>query len=499
MNVFSEVCCESHLLRLFQKGIMSHFHGSAQYVLGIDLGTTSVKAVLLESMSKKIASSETRPTKAEVLSDLGPQAKEQDVGRIVNALNECMAVLPKDQLQKVVRIGVSGQMHGVVFWNAEAICDWQSSGTSQIFKEKTTSNLITWQDGRCSAEFLASLPQPDSHLSLASGFGCASIFWILKNRPDVLKMFTSAGTIQDYLVAMLCNQERPLMSVQNAASWGYFNTQKRKWNLEILRNSDFPVYLLPEVVESGSIAGKTTREWHLVPVEVEVGVALGDFQCSVYSCMRDKTDAVLNIGTSAQLTFALPSTFQPPKTPDCSSPLSYFPYFDGSYLAVAASLNGGNVLAVFVEMLKNWINELGLEVNESSIYSLLSEAALNQSRSDLTIWPTIFGERHDTKRLGSVCNISTGNISLGHVGRALCHGVVQNLVAMLPPTLLLQSGVQRILGTGNALSRNEVLKQEIEKTFPLPVQYCNSVDSAVGVAMIFDDGVVATHLDQTVQ
>uniref|UniRef100_A0A8C4STC3 Sedoheptulokinase n=1 Tax=Erpetoichthys calabaricus TaxID=27687 RepID=A0A8C4STC3_ERPCA len=466
---------------------MSHSHGSAQYVLGIDLGTTSVKAVLLESRSKKVASSEIRPTKAEVLSDLGPQAKEQDVGRIVNALNECVAVLPKDQLQKVVRIGVSGQMHGVVFWNLRHKSD---------FKEKTTSNLITWQDGRCSAEFLASLPQPDSHLSLASGFGCATIFWILKNRPDVLKMFSSAGTIQDYVVAMLCNQERPLMSVQNAASWGYFNTQKRKWNLEILRDSDFPVYLLPEVVESGSIAGKTRREWHGVPVEVDVGVALGDFQCSVYSCMRDKTDAVLNIGTSAQLTFALPSTFQPPKTPDSSSPLSYFPYFDGSYLAVAASLNGGNVLAVFVEMLKNWINELG-NIYLSHYYSVVT--ALNQSRSDLTIWPTIFGERHDTKRLGSVCNISTGNISLGHVGRALCHGVVQNLVAMLPPTLLLQSGVQRIMGTGNALSRNEVLKQEIEKTFPLPVQYCNSVDSAVGVAMIFDDRVVATRLDQTVQ
>lgn len=44
------------------------------------------------------------------------QAREQDVSRIIQALNECLAALPRQQLHKVGGIGVSGQMHGVLFW-----------------------------------------------------------------------------------------------------------------------------------------------------------------------------------------------------------------------------------------------------------------------------------------------------------------------------------------------------------------------------------------------
>lgn len=68
---------------------------------------------------------------------------------------------------------------------------------------------------------------------------------------------------------------------------------------------------------------------------------------------------VLNISTSAQLTFAMPADFRPPDSPQSASSISYFPYFDSSYLAVAASLNGGNVLSTFVDMLTGWMKELG--------------------------------------------------------------------------------------------------------------------------------------------
>lgn len=69
---------------------------------------------------------------------------------------------------------------------------------------------------------------------------------------------------------------------------------------------------------------------------------------------------VLNISTSAQLTHAMPADFKPPDSPQPASSISYFPYFEGAYLAVAASLNGGNVLATFVEMLAAWMKDLGV-------------------------------------------------------------------------------------------------------------------------------------------
>lgn len=48
------------------------------------------------------------------------QAKEQETGRIIDTLNRCIGLLPRDKLQHVVRIGLSGQMHGVVFWKAKS-------------------------------------------------------------------------------------------------------------------------------------------------------------------------------------------------------------------------------------------------------------------------------------------------------------------------------------------------------------------------------------------
>ncbi|KAM6174387.1 sedoheptulokinase [Erethizon dorsatum] len=458
--------------------------------LGIDLGTTSVKAALLEAAPSHpsgfvVLASCARPSRADAESKAAvPQGQEQDVSRIIGALNECLAALPRQQLQKVGAIGVSGQMHGIVLWKTGQGCEWMEEGAAPLFEARVVSHLVTWQDGRCSSEFLASLPQPSSHLSVATGFGCATIFWLLKNSPELLQSYSAAGTIQDYVVAMLCGLQRPLMSDQNAASWGYFNTQSQSWNLEILKSSGFPVHLLPDIAQPGSAAGRTSHIWFEIPKGTPVGVALGDLQASVYSCMGQKTDAVLNISTSVQLAASMPSGFQPAQTPDPAAPVAYFPYFDRTYLGVAASLNGGNVLATFVHMLVQWMADLGLEVEESTVYSRMIQAAVQQRDTCLTITPTVLGERHLPDQLASVTRISSSDLSLGHVTRALCRGIVQNLHSMLPFQQLKEWGVERVMGSGSALSRNEVLKQEVQRAFPLPVSFGQDVDAAVGAALI---------------
>lgn len=346
------------------------------------------------------------------------------------------------------------------------------------------SHLVTWQDNRCNSGFLASLPKPASHLSVATGFGCATIFWLLKNSPEFLKSYDVAGTIQDYVVAMLCGLPRPLMSDQNAASWGYFNTQSQSWNSDILQMAGFPTHLLPDIAEPGSLAGRTSHTWFEIPAGTEVGVALGDLQASVYSCMGQRTDAVLNISTSVQLAASMPVGFQPPQTPDPAAPVAFFPYFDRTYLGVAASLNGGNVLATFVHMLVQWMTDLGLEVEESTVYSRMIQAAAQQKDTHLTITPTVLGERHLPDQLASVTRISSSDLSLGHVTRALCRGIVQNLHSMLPFQQLQEWGVERVVGSGSALSRNEVLKQEVQRAFPFPVCFGQDVDAAFGAALV---------------
>lgn len=455
------------------------------YILGIDVGTTSIKAVLLEKVSRAVVASQTLTTAADVVDNSGIKAKEQQTSHIIDALNRCVCLLPRDKLENVSSIGLSGQMHGVLFWKAKSGCDWRDG---ECFTARDTSQLITWQDGRCSSDFLSSLPKPDSHLSVATGFGCATILWLIKNRPGFLEDFGVAGTIQDYVVSMLCGLDGCVMTPQNAASWGFFNTTSNQWNTDILRAAGVPLHLLPSCMPSGGLVGKTRSNWHGVPAGTPVGAALGDFQCSVYSCMSDQTDAVLNISTSAQLTYAMPADFKPPGSPQPASSISYFPYFEDSYLAVAASLNGGNVLASFVEMLKLWMKEFGVEEpSDLCLYEKLIGCALNQETSDLRVRPTILGERHNPMCLGQVTNISSANFSLGHVTRALCCGILDNMASMMPADLLQQAGVRRIVGSGSAIARNQVLRQEVERAFPLPVVYGQNADSAVGVAMVLCD------------
>ncbi|XP_069800484.1 sedoheptulokinase isoform X2 [Dendropsophus ebraccatus] len=374
-------------------------------------------------------------------------------------------------------------MHGVLLWRTNQGCHWINS-ENRVFEPKEVSQLVTWEDGRCTADFLSSLPQPQSHLNVASGFGCATVFWYLKNRPEFLQQYDAAGTIQDYVVSMLCGLQKPLMSVQNAASWGYFSTRTKTWNMDILQEWGFPIHILPNVVDAGCIAGRTSYEWCGIPQGAEVGVALGDFQCSVYSSSPGSTDAVLNISTSAQLTFSMPEGFHPEDHPSPPEAVTYFPYFKDRYLAVAASLNGGNVFASFVKMLVQWTAELGLESSDSNMYSKVISAALSVNDTHLTICPTLYGERHSPHSQASVSNLTSANLSLGHVTRALCRGIIENIHSMLPSHRLKESGIKRIIGSGSALARNAALKQEVERVFPFPIVYGKDVDSAVGAAMV---------------
>jgi len=164
---------------------------------------------------------------------------------------------------------------------------------------------------------------------------------------------------------MLCDLAVPIMSTQLAASWGYFNTEKKEWNLEILKSAGFPTSFLPQVVDAGKCAGKLRNIWHLVPEGTPIIAGLGDFQCSVFSTLEKQNEASLNISTSAQLAFVMKDGFVPQKSLGQSieeRKIQYFPYFQGKYLAAAAALTGGNALAAFVRMLQQWGVELGYNV-----------------------------------------------------------------------------------------------------------------------------------------
>ena len=80
-------------------------------------------------------------------------------------------------------------MHGVMYWSSES-------------PDSTCSQLITWQDRRCSSEFLSALP-PSSSSSpypLSTGYGCATTAWMAREGPrGFLDRFDRAGNIMDFV------------------------------------------------------------------------------------------------------------------------------------------------------------------------------------------------------------------------------------------------------------------------------------------------------------
>ena len=209
--------------------------------LGIDLGTTSVKLSLINSDNREVLYTVAQSTAAQAAGvGYPPLSDEQDVTKIFKTILVCLQQLAQfystgKPVCKLKTIGVTGQMHGIVFWKSSLKFD---DIVEEKEDEKGTnrdkfSNLFTWQDGRCSPEFLAKLPSPDSHLRLATGHGCATAFWLQRHNPEYFQRFDRAGTIMDLFVTVLCGQGSPVMSTQNAASWGYFNCNTSAWNYQM--------------------------------------------------------------------------------------------------------------------------------------------------------------------------------------------------------------------------------------------------------------------------
>lgn len=71
-------------------------------VLGIDIGTTSVKVVVVNITNNEILAKHSKDTQSNVPSDQGTDGNKQDVPKIISALNTCVAKLSKDLLKQVI-------------------------------------------------------------------------------------------------------------------------------------------------------------------------------------------------------------------------------------------------------------------------------------------------------------------------------------------------------------------------------------------------------------
>ena len=434
------------------------------YSLGLDIGTTSCKICIVSSSStekNRVIFTEQLAHNAHIVQKDYPSFDEQSATKIVETVNillEKSGSLTNDSSIKSIQI--CGQMHGFILWSSKS-------------PRTIVSPLVTWQDQRCSTEFLASLGPSLTHLR--TGYGLATLLWLInqqKGKEDELIKYDRAGTIADYIVTILCedSDKKSQISNQMATSWGALDN---KWPIEH--------HLLPTIVQPGTIIGYWKQN-------IPVYVALGDLQCSVFSCQPEKNEGVINISTSAQLALAIDRQSSTTQGPQGDQPLSSMcvPYFESKDLLVAASLNGGNILSAFVHLIHSW--ELSLNKNSSLsldiLWSRLIELGLQSSGIIENFSAALFGERHDPSMSASLTNIRSMNMSqmndIGSVFRSICQWIIKNLFEMLGKD---SQTIKGIIGTGSALLRNSLLQQELKERVKCQVIFNEHSDAAYGAAL----------------
>ncbi|XP_071092794.1 sedoheptulokinase-like [Haliotis cracherodii] len=361
--------------------------------LGIDLGTSCIKLSLIDIQTEEQVFVVSRPSKAQVESDIGSLGSEQSPGTILSTLEECLQQMTTTQQKRVAGIAVTGQGTGLIMWPGGRGCNIHPDTGHLV--AGSSSNLYTWMDRRSTPEFVSSLPPPDSNIPIKAGMGWVTLQWLQKHRPGLIeeKGYDCAGTIIEYLIAGLCERGTATTSELLAYSFGYFDAKSASWNSDILEEAGFPVHMLPSLVPSGTVVGHLPRPWGHIQDGVPVYVGAMDTQCAVHSVRPGVHDAVFYIGTSTQLGYVITdASFDPNKrAPDTPANLEYQPFFHGGHYASCNGLDGGNVLEAFVKMLYSWLQDLGAVVDEETIWRKLPSLAQDATSSNLNIDPKLFG------------------------------------------------------------------------------------------------------------
>ncbi|MGQ8844211.1 xylulokinase [Serratia sp. TSA_7] len=254
--------------------------------IGIDLGTSGVKIILLGEQGQLLASqSEALP-----ISRPHPLWSEQAPQDWWHATDRAMLVLGKQHsLQQVKAIGLSGQMHGATLLDD---------------RQRVLRPAILWNDGRSAAQCQAleqAVPQ-SRHITgnlMMPGFTAPKLLWVQQHEPHLFSQIDKVLLPKDYLRWCMTGEFAGDMS--DAAGTGWLNVAQRDWSDEMLAACGLSRRHMSQLFEGNQITGQThtelARRWGMPPVPVVAGGgdnAAGAIGVGLYQAGQ----AMLSLGTS---------------------------------------------------------------------------------------------------------------------------------------------------------------------------------------------------------
>ena len=398
-------------------------------VLGIDIGTTTISLVVLDSEQKKVWESRTI-SNGTFMETAQEWERIQDVNKIVEKTREVLEGL-LHAYPEVSSIGLTGQMHGILYVDREGRC---------------ISPLYTWQDGRGNVpdehgKTLTEMVREKTGITVFTGYGLVTHLWN-QLYGEVPEEAVGICTIADYLGMCLTGRKRPLLHASNAASLGFYDVKEHAFRRDILQNLAVNTEILPEVCQNFEQLG-TYRG-------IPVTVAIGDNQASFIGSVGLKERTILlNMGTGGQISVLSPKYFEAPG-------IEARPITEGSYLLVGASLCGGRAYAILERFLRSCV---GTDKSQYEKMEQLARAG-QQQKDRMKVNTTFNGTRVHPELRGSILNVSEENFT----PEGLVYGVLEGMAAELYEMFrMIQKGTgiqaEHLIASGNGLRRNPVLQE----------------------------------------
>jgi sugar (pentulose or hexulose) kinase len=455
-------------------------------VLGIDLGTTKITALALDTNRGDIVASSALPNQAEIThsEDKSRGFSEWNTLAMVAAGCGCLREIAgqlQERHHELSGLGITGQQHGGVIIDEAMLpltpfINWQDRRGDHVDSRSGKTYV------RLAAEQIGENAPQRTGCRLATGYLGVTLLWLKETRA-----LPSRGTccfLMDYFEARLTGQ-RPVTDATCAASSGLFDVAAGTWAQDLITALGLPPALFPRVRPSGDLLGSLTPAAAAetgLPAGLPVFVGIGDNQASFLGSVAHREGTVLvNVGTGAQVAAFTEKFVYDPL-------LETRPFPHGGYLLVSAGLSGGAAYAVLERFFETVGAQLFDRLPASPLYPAMNRLAAQVPRGadGLRCEPYFAGTRAQPELRASLTGLSTTNFTPAHLTRALLEGMARSfqrgfevMTQRAPPA------GRRLVGAGNGLRENPVLAQIVAETFALPLAVPrHREEAAFGAALL---------------
>jgi gluconokinase len=434
------------------------------YYLGIDIGTTSAKAVAFSAAGKVLH----EESGSYVMLHPRPDWSEQEPEEIWKALHQCVENILQHFNHSPVLIGFSAAMHSLIAVDEQGL---------------PLSNCIIWADNRAAGiasriweEQKAESCYQKTGVRVHAMSPFCKLIWMKENDPVLFQKASRFIGIKEYIFFKLFGVYAVDSSI--AAATGLMNMKSVRWDAEILELTGMNQDRLSRIVSVREIFRGPADFPPLKNTPFVIGGSDGAMANIGASSQKDAL--VVSIGTSSAVRIIVRGPVTDPQ-------MRSFCYHirDDEYLLGGASNNGAIVL--------QWLRENFLMAPESTPHLLSLASGVKAGSDGLIFLPYILGERAplwNAAAKGVLFGLSV-NHTRAHAVRAAMEGVIF-CVYSIGEAILEKRNIRMIHVTGG-FAQNDLWVQMLSDIFNLPVKVSETIENAAWGAVKL--GMEAVQMD----